>query len=195
MANNQRRLVAHLIGWAHQYFNKLINFPKKLTYHHYHHHHHHQSVLPKGRYFIANSGTKAAVLPKGRPSTANSETKVVVLQVWRLCLLYLFFSVKERKNTFTLLLKCWMTSHKTHPQDDQTHPSTKETERNTRGPAHNHTQKLNRILVEEQIYVQYSCSRPLHHIFHMGALLAWPTVARDGKRIYLIMEIYWCSSR
>ena len=46
-----------------------------------------------------------------------------------------------------------------------------------------HTQKLNPILVEEQIYVQYSYSRPLHHILQMGALLAWPTVARDGKSI------------
>ena len=42
-------------------------------------HHHHQSVLPKGRTFTANSGTKAAVLPKGRSSTANSRTKVAVL--------------------------------------------------------------------------------------------------------------------
>ena len=42
-------------------------------------HCHHQSVLPKGRSFTANSGTKAAVLPKGRSSTANSGTKVAVL--------------------------------------------------------------------------------------------------------------------
>ena len=40
---------------------------------------HHQSVLPKGRCFTANWGTKAAVLPKGRSSTANSGTKVAVL--------------------------------------------------------------------------------------------------------------------
>ena len=40
---------------------------------------HHQSVLPKGRYFTANSGNKAAVLLKGRSSTANSGTKVTVL--------------------------------------------------------------------------------------------------------------------
>ena len=38
-----------------------------------------QSVLPKGRSFTANSGTKAAVLPKGRSSTANLGTKVAVL--------------------------------------------------------------------------------------------------------------------
>ena len=72
----QWRLVTHLIRWAHQYFNKLINPQKLFIYHH------HQSVLPKGRSFTANSGTKAAVLPKGRSSTANSETKVAVLQVW-----------------------------------------------------------------------------------------------------------------
>ena len=41
--------------------------------------HHHQSVLPKGRFFTANSGTKAAVLPKGRYSIAKSGTKVTVL--------------------------------------------------------------------------------------------------------------------
>ena len=44
-----------------------------------HHHHHHQSVLPKGRSFTVNSGTKAAALPKGRSSTANSGTMVAVL--------------------------------------------------------------------------------------------------------------------
>ena len=53
-----------------------------------------------------------------------------------------------------------------------------------------HTQKLNPILLEEQIYVQYSCSRPLHHIFQMGGLLALPTVARDGKSIYFPMKMY-----
>ena len=36
-------------------------------------------VLPKGRYFTANSGTKAAVLLKVRSSTANSQSKVAVL--------------------------------------------------------------------------------------------------------------------
>ena len=30
------------------------------------------NVLPKGRSFTANSGTKAAILPKGRSSTTNS---------------------------------------------------------------------------------------------------------------------------
>ena len=40
---------------------------------------HHQSVQPKGRYFTANPGTKAAVMPKGRFATANSGTKVAVL--------------------------------------------------------------------------------------------------------------------
>ena len=47
--------------------------------HHPHHHHHHQSVLPKGRSFTANLGTKAAVLFKGRSSTINSGTKAAVL--------------------------------------------------------------------------------------------------------------------
>ena len=43
--------------------------------------------------------------------------------------------------------------------------------------------------MEERIYVQYSCSRPLHHKFQMGALFAWPTVARDGKSIiYLSLK-------
>ena len=34
------------------------------------------SILPKGRSFTANLGTKAAVLLKGRSSTTNSETQV-----------------------------------------------------------------------------------------------------------------------
>ena len=37
------------------------------------------SVLPKGKSFTANSGTKTAILPKGRSSTANSGTQVAVL--------------------------------------------------------------------------------------------------------------------
>ena len=40
--------------------------------------HHHHSVLPKGRSFTANSGTKPVVLPTGRSSTTNSEKKVTV---------------------------------------------------------------------------------------------------------------------
>ena len=42
-------------------------------------HHHHQSILPKGRSFTSNSGTKAAVLFKGRSSTANWGTQAAVL--------------------------------------------------------------------------------------------------------------------
>ena len=37
------------------------------------------SILPKGRSFTANSGTKAAVLLKGRSSTAISGTQAAVL--------------------------------------------------------------------------------------------------------------------
>ena len=37
------------------------------------------SILPRGRSFTANSGTKAAVLLKGRSYTANSETQAAVL--------------------------------------------------------------------------------------------------------------------
>ena len=37
------------------------------------------SILPKGRSFTANSGTKAAVLLKGRSSTENSGTQAAVL--------------------------------------------------------------------------------------------------------------------
>ena len=40
---------------------------------------HHQSVLPKGRSFTANAGTKVAILSKGRSSTVNSGTKITVL--------------------------------------------------------------------------------------------------------------------
>ena len=41
--------------------------------------HRHQSVLPRGRSFSANSGTKARVLSQVRSSTANSRTKAAVL--------------------------------------------------------------------------------------------------------------------
>ena len=41
--------------------------------------HHYQSVVHKGRFLTANSGTKAAVLPKRRSSTANSGNKIAVL--------------------------------------------------------------------------------------------------------------------
>ena len=66
--------VPDLIGWAYQYFNKLIYLQKIILIYH-----HHQSVLTRDRSFTANSGTKAAVLPKGRSSTANSGNKVTVL--------------------------------------------------------------------------------------------------------------------
>ena len=58
-----------------------------------------------------------------------------------------------------------------------------EREKYTRAGPQSHTQKHNPILMEEQMYVQYSCSRPLHHIFQMGALLPRPTVAHDGNSI------------
>ena len=120
---------------------------------------------------------------------------------------------REKKCICYLLLKCLMTTHKTHPprrpnpsinkrkrerereRRERERERERGKERYTRVGPQSHTQKLNPILVEEQIYVQYSCSRTLHHIFEMGALLAWPTVARDGKSIYLAMKIYRCSSR
>ena len=37
------------------------------------------NILPMGRSFTANSGTKAAVLLKGKSSTANSGTQAAVL--------------------------------------------------------------------------------------------------------------------
>ena len=40
---------------------------------------HHQSVLPNGRSFTANAGSKVSVLSKGRSSPANSGSKVVDL--------------------------------------------------------------------------------------------------------------------
>ena len=90
-----------------------------------------------------------------------------------------------------------MTTHKNSPSKvtEPVHEQKEEREKYTRAGPQSHTQKRNPILVEEQIYVQYSCSRPLRHVFQMGALLAWPTVARDGKSIYLAMKMYRCSSR
>ena len=43
------------------------------------HHYQHQSVVPKGRTFTANQGTKVAVLSKDMCSTVNSGTMVAVL--------------------------------------------------------------------------------------------------------------------
>ena len=40
---------------------------------------HHQSILPKGKSFTANSGTKAAFLLKGRSFAANSGIQAAVL--------------------------------------------------------------------------------------------------------------------
>ena len=39
----------------------------------------HRSVLPKGKSFTANAGTKVAVLLKDKSSTTNSGNKVAVL--------------------------------------------------------------------------------------------------------------------
>ena len=105
---------------------------------------------------------------------------------------------REEKYICYILLKCLMMTHKTHPPrwlnpsiNKREREREREREKYTRAGPQSHTQTLNPILVEEQIYVQYSCSRPLHHIFQMGALLAWPTVARDGKSIYLAMKILY----
>ena len=49
-------------------------------------------VLPKGRSFTANSGTKAAILPKGRSSIANSGTYVAVLLGMNRCVSFPLFS-------------------------------------------------------------------------------------------------------
>ena len=68
-----------------------------------HHHHQHLSVLPKGRSFTANSGTKAAVLLKGRSSTANSGTKVAVLLGMNRCGIFQFFFSLPLSNTWTVL--------------------------------------------------------------------------------------------
>ena len=43
------------------------------------------SILPKGRSFIANSGTKAAVLLKGRSSTVNQEPRLQFYQGLNRC--------------------------------------------------------------------------------------------------------------
>ena len=45
----------------------------------HHHHHHHQNILPKGKSFTTNSGTKVTALPKCRSSAANSGIKVALL--------------------------------------------------------------------------------------------------------------------
>ena len=63
------------------------------------------------------------------------------------------------------------------------HQQKEEREKYTRAGPQSHTHKRNPILVEEQTYVQYSCSRPLHHIFQMGALLARPGSTRWKKHI------------
>ena len=192
--------MAHLIGWAHQYFNKLINPPKILIYHH----HDHRSVLPKGRSFIANSGTKAAVLPKFRNQGCSFKSMKTGY--------YTCSSVWKREKIHLLspsIYKMLMKTHKTHPprwpnpsinkrkrerERDREREIEREIERErekyTRAGPQSHTQTRNFILVEEQIYVQYSCSRPLHHVFQMCALLDRPTVARDGKSIYLAMKMY-----
>ena len=54
-------------------------FTSMITHHHYHQQQQQQSILPKGRFFTAYSGTKVAVLFKGRTSTTNSGTQPAVL--------------------------------------------------------------------------------------------------------------------
>ena len=65
------------------------------------------NVLLKGRYFIVNSGTKAAVLPKGRSSTANSGTKVAVLLGMNRCGSFLLLSAPYTLLHLNRSLKIW----------------------------------------------------------------------------------------
>ena len=66
---------------------------------------HHQSVLLKGRSFIANAGSKIAVLSKGRSYTASSGTKVVVLLGINRCGSFSFLSVPHSLFTIWTDLK------------------------------------------------------------------------------------------
>ena len=54
--------------------------------------HRHQCILSKGRFFTANSDTKAAVLPKAGFPAQNSETKAAVLQRLNRCGSFPLFS-------------------------------------------------------------------------------------------------------
>ena len=65
----------------------------------------HQSVLSKGRYFTANSGTKAAVPPKCRSFTANSGTKVAVLLGLNRCGSFPVFSTPHSLCSIWTVLK------------------------------------------------------------------------------------------
>ena len=60
------------------------------------------SVVPKGRSFTANSGTKDAGLPRGRSSTTNSGTKVADLLGMNRCGRFPLFSAPHSLfNTWT----------------------------------------------------------------------------------------------
>ena len=51
-------------------------------------------------------------------------------------------------------------------------------------------EKLNLILVEDRYMSHIIVDWPLLHVFQMATLFGWPTVAQNGKSIYLAMKIY-----
>ena len=65
------------------------------------------SILPKGRSFTANSGTKAAVLLKGRSSTANSGTRASVLLGMDRCGSFPLLSTPHSLFSIWTYLKRW----------------------------------------------------------------------------------------
>ena len=63
---------------SHQCLNDsfVVQVFSETIYNHHHYHHHQPSILPKGRSFTANSGTKAAVLPKAGLPPQTQESRL-----------------------------------------------------------------------------------------------------------------------
>ena len=170
---NQWQLVAHLIGWAHQYINKIMNPPKIINI---------SECSAQGQVFhckLKYQGCSYAQRQVFNSKLRNQGCSFTRMRSEKWLQISTCSSVWKRGKIHLLSPSKML----------------KEREKYMRASPRSHTQKFNPILVHEQIYVQYSCSWPLHHIFQMGALLARPTVARDGESIYLAMKMYWCSSR
>ena len=146
--SNQCGLVANLIGWVHQYFNKLINPPKILIYHHHEFSAQGQVFHWKLRHKCCSSAQRQVFNRKLRNRGCSftgmkTVATIPVLQCER----------EEKYICYLLLsLKCWMTTHTTHPPK-WPNPSInkRKREKYTRAGPQSHTQKRNPILVEEQI--------------------------------------------
>ena len=158
----QWRLVAHLIGWAHQYFNKLINPPKNIN------------ILsssssvfcPRAGLSLQTQAPRLQFCPKAGPRPQTQKPRLQFYRyedcdyyncssVWKSGKIHLLSPSISKMLNDDPQNSTFKVTKPVHQQKEERERE-REREKYTRAGPQSHTHKRNPILVEEQIYVQYS---------------------------------------